>query len=155
MRIAVTYQDGNVFQHFGHTEKFKLYDVADNKVGETSLLGTAGSGHGALAGLLKEQKVDALICGGIGEGARNALKEVDIKLYGGVTGSADAAVSSLLAGTLVYSDEAKCSGHGEGHRHHGHHHHHHGEKCGHHHYGEAGCGHHHGKTHYAEGEQQE
>ena len=27
MRIAVTYENGQIFQHFGHTEAFKIYDV--------------------------------------------------------------------------------------------------------------------------------
>ena len=101
MKIAVTFENGNVFQHFGHTEKFKIYDVSDNKVVNESIVDTNGSGHGALAGFLKENSVDTLICGGIGNGAKQALAEAGIKLYGGVTGNADGAVNDLLQGKLM------------------------------------------------------
>ena len=101
MRIAVTYEDGQVFQHFGHTEMFKVYDVEDGKVSDSQVVDTNGQGHGALAGVLKALKVDALICGGIGGGARAALDAGGIKLYGGVSGSADAAVEALLNGKAV------------------------------------------------------
>ena len=86
MRIAVTYENGEVFQHFGHTEQFKLYDIEDGKIVSEQIVPTNGSGHGALAGFLKAAQVDALICGGIGMGAQNALAEANIKLYGGVSG---------------------------------------------------------------------
>lgn len=82
MKIAVTYEEGKVFQHFGHTEHFKFYEVEDGKVTTSQVVDTNGSGHGALAGLLAEHQVDVLICGGIGGGAQAALAEVvtaDIK----------------------------------------------------------------------------
>ena len=86
MKIAVTYENGQIFQHFGHTEMFKVYEVEDNSVKSESIIPMLGSGHGALAGFLKLNNVDTLICGGIGEGAKNALADAGIKLYGGVTG---------------------------------------------------------------------
>ena len=143
MRIAVTYENGEIFQHFGHTEQFKLYDAEDGKIVREQIVDTNGSGHGALAGFLKAAQADALICGGIGMGARNALAEAGITLYGGVTGSADAAAQALAQGNLQFDPDAKCDHHGH---HHGedhdcgHHGHHHGEghDCGHH----GGCGHH-------------
>lgn len=118
MRIAVTYQmNGEIFQHFGHTEKFKLYDIADGEVRAMKIISANGSGHGALAGFLKENEVDTLICGGIGGGAQTALKEAGIELYGGVSGSADAAVVALLSGKLNFNPQVKCDHHehGEGH----------------------------------------
>ena len=123
MTIAVTYDNGEIFQHFGHTEQFKLYQVENGKVVSAQVLDTNGSGHGALAGFLKEHGVDVLICGGIGGGARNALADAGIQLFGGACGSADAQVESYLAGTLSYDPDVRCShhGHGEGncHGHHG------------------------------------
>ncbi|MBO5228036.1 MAG: NifB/NifX family molybdenum-iron cluster-binding protein [Lachnospiraceae bacterium] len=119
MRIAVTYENGQIFQHFGHTEQFKVYDVADGKVVESNVVGTNGSGHGALATLLAGNKVDVLICGGIGGGAQMALAEAGIKLYGGVSGDADAAVDALLRQELDYNPDVKCNHHGEEHEHHG------------------------------------
>ncbi len=134
MKIAVTYENGNIFQHFGHTEQFKLYTIENNMVSSSEVVNTNGSGHGALAGFLSANGVDTLICGGIGGGAQMALAEAGIKLYGGVSGSADAAVSALLAGDLGYDPEVKCD----------HHEHEHGEghSCGSHGCGGGSCGSH-------------
>lgn len=137
MRIAVTYENGEVFQHFGHTAQFKLYDVEDGKVVASQVADTNGSGHGALAGFLQALKADVLICGGIGGGAKAALDEAGIKLYGGVSGNADQAVDALLAGALSFDPEVRCS----------HHDHEHGadrHTCGDH-----GCGHGHCGSHPA------
>ena len=114
MRIAVTYENGNIFQHFGHTEQFKIYEIQEGKVTDTRIVSTEGSGHGALAGLLLGWKVDALICGGIGAGAQAALGEAGSQLYGGVAGSADQAVEALLAGKLNYNPDVHCDHHGHG-----------------------------------------
>ncbi len=121
MRIAVTFENGNIFQHFGHTEQFKLYDVSDGKITKERIVETNGSGHGALAGFLKNMEADVLICGGIGGGAQTALKEAGIQLYGGVTGEADPAVRDFLAGNLSYHPDTVCSHHAHGH---------HGGQCG-------------------------
>lgn len=119
MRIAVTYENGQIFQHFGHTEQFKLYDVTDGKITSSEVVNTNGSGHGALAGVLGALHVDALICGGIGGGAQMALAAAGIDLYGGASGDADQAVEALLAGNLTYNPNVQCShhehAHGEGH----------------------------------------
>lgn len=129
MKIAVTYENGNVFQHFGHTAQFKLYDVADGKVVSSQVIDTCGQGHGALAGLLHQLQVDTLICGGIGGGAQTALAQAGIRLYGGVSGQADAAVQALLNGTLGFDPNVHCD------------HHSHEHSCGAHHCGEDkhGC----------------
>lgn len=126
MRIAATYENGEIFQHFGHTEEFKVYDVQDGKIVASEVVDTNGQSHGALAGVLTALKADVLICGGIGGGAQMALAAAGIKLYGGVSGSADAAVEALLAGNLDYNPAVKCNHHGEGHT-----------------SGENGCGGHH------------
>ena len=130
MRIAVTYENGTIFQHFGHTEQFKLYEAADGKITHAEVVDTNGSGHGALAGFLMQHGVDTLICGGIGGGAQAALAEAGIKLYGGVSGDADAAVSALLSGNLGYDPNVHCD-------HHDHAHGEAGQTCGDH-----GCGKH-------------
>ena len=83
MKIAVTYDNGNIFQHFGKTETFKVYEVEDNKVVSSEVIGSNGEGHGALAGLLAGQNVDVLICGGIGGGAQTALAEAGVELCSG------------------------------------------------------------------------
>lgn len=131
MRIAVTYEDGQIFQHFGHTEQFKIYDVADGQITSAQVMSTNGSGHGALADVLNAAQVDTLICGGIGGGARAALDAAGIQLYGGVSGDADQAVAALLDGKLDYAPNVVCNHHGEGH---------HEGSCGEHHCGEHHCG---------------
>ena len=129
MRIAVTYENGQIFQHFGHTEAFKIYDVEDGKVVHSEVVDTNGSGHGALAGVLNALNADVLICGGIGGGAQTALAAAGIKLFGGVSGDADEAVNALINETLDYNPEVKCSHHE--------HNHEEGHACG-----EHGCGSH-------------
>ena len=94
MIIAVTYENGSVFQHFGHTEQFKFYTVEEEKIVASQIVDTNGSGHGALAGFLKEHNAEVLICGGIGLGAKNALEECGIQLFGGVFGNADEQVNA-------------------------------------------------------------
>ena len=130
MKIAVTYDNGEIFQHFGHTEQFKLYDIENGRVVASEVVGTNGSGHGALAGFLAEHQVQVLICGGIGGGAQNALAQAGIKLFGGCSGNADQAVEALLEGQFNYDADVKCS-------HHDHEHGEGGHQCGNH-----GCGSH-------------
>ena len=128
MKIAVTYEAGIVFQHFGHTAAFKIYEVENGEVKSASVVDTAGHGHGALAGFLESLGVNVLICGGIGGGARFALQDADIEIYGGVSGDADEAVETFLAGALAFDPHACCS-------------HHHGEhQCGDHGHDHT-CGH--------------
>ena len=117
MKIAVTYEGGLIFQHFGHTAQFKLYEIESDKVVSSQVVDTNGHGHGALAGFLKDQGVNVLICGGIGGGAQMALAEAGIQLFGGVSGEADEAVEALLAGQLVYNPCVRCSHHDHGHDH--------------------------------------
>lgn len=136
MKVAVTYENGEIFQHFGHSEAFKLYEVEGNEVKASEVVNTNGSGHGALAGFLQERNVEVLICGGIGAGAQNALAQAGIKLYGGVSGSADDA--ALINGTLAYNPDVKCDHHGEGH--HGEDHHKEHGNCGGHGEGHDSCG---------------
>ncbi len=118
MKIAVTYENGSIFQHFGHTGQFKIYEVENNAVISSEVVDTNGSGHGALAGFLAAKGVGVLICGGIGGGAQNALAQAGIRLYGGVSGSADEAVNALLAGKLGYDPDVKCSHHEHEHKDH-------------------------------------
>ena len=131
MRIAVTYEEtnGEVYQHFGHTEKFKLYDTDNKNILATTVIPTAGSGHAALAQFLIGQGVDAVICGGIGLGMQEALMRVSLLVYGGVKGSADEAAQAFLENRLEFDPNVGCIGHEDSE----------GEGCG--------CGHDHGEGH--------
>ena len=125
MKIAVTYDNGKIFQHFGRTESFKVYEVEDNKVVSSEVIGSNGVGHGALAGLLADQFVDVLICGGIGGGAQQALAEAGVEMVAGAEGDVDQAVEAYLRGELIstgancdhhhHEDGHSCGDHGEGH----------------------------------------
>ncbi|MGN0354649.1 MAG: FKBP-type peptidyl-prolyl cis-trans isomerase [Muricoprocola sp.] len=124
MKIAVTYDNGDIFQHFGKTEQFKVYEVEDGKVVSSEVIGSNGTGHGALAGLLAGEGIEVLICGGIGGGAQTALAEAGIELVAGASGNTDEAVETYLRGELI-STGSNCH----------HHDHEEGHSCG-----EHGCG---------------
>lgn len=111
IKIACTYENGEIFQHFGHTEQFKIYEADSGEVKSSRIVNTEGSGHGALAGFLKDLGVNILICGGIGGGAKRALDDAGIELYAGIIGDANTAVSAYLNGTLVQKSEVNCSHH--------------------------------------------
>lgn len=116
MKIAVTHEQGKIFQHFGHTEEFKVYQITDGKIVSSGIIRPTEGGHGALAGFLLANGVDTLICGGIGAGARTALSEAGIKLYPGAEGNCDEAVAALLDGNLSYQPDIQCNHHhDEGH----------------------------------------
>ena len=124
MKIAVTYDNGEVFQHFGKTENFKVYEVEDNKIISSEVISSNGSGHGALAGVLADQGVNVLICGGLGGGAQTALAEAGIEVCAGAAGDTDKAVQDYLDGTLEdagvtcdhhHEEGHSCGDHEEGH----------------------------------------
>ncbi len=123
MKVAVTYENGQVFQHFGRTPQFKIYDIEDGSVKSEKVIDTGETGHGALAGFLQDAGADVMICGGIGGGAVFAMAEAGIKVYAGASGKADDVIESYLAGTLAEIGDATC----DHHEHEGH--------------GEHGCGH--------------
>lgn len=122
MKIAVTYDNGNIFQHFGKTQQFKIYEIEKGKILNSEIVNTNGTGHGALAVFLKALRVKVLICGGIGAGAQNALADAKIELFGGVSGSADEAAEAYAKGELKFNPDIKCDHHSE---------HHAGSECGH------------------------
>ena len=128
MRIAVPYENGEIFQHFGHTAQFKLYDVEDSKIVREQIVDTNGSGHGALASFLQAAQADALICGGICMGAQMALADAGIRLYAGVQGGADTAAKALAEGRLEFDPDARCD-----------HHEHHDGDCSHDHCADHHC----------------
>lgn len=113
MRLAVAYEDGNVFQHFGQTSQFKIYEIEEGNVVDAKLLSTQGVGHGAMALALNQLHIEAVICGGIGSGAMSAMKAMEIQVFPGVTGNADDALDAYLAGTLEYDADYNCAEHEE------------------------------------------
>ncbi|MDD3886961.1 MAG: NifB/NifX family molybdenum-iron cluster-binding protein [Victivallaceae bacterium] len=131
MKIAVTSENGQVFQHFGHTPEFSVFEITDGMISGMTVEPTGDSGHGALAGFLAERKVDLLICGGIGGGAQMALAEAGVQLVAGVSGDVTEAVGNYLKGTLQADPDFLCH----------HHDHEAGHSCGEHGCGSHGCKH--------------
>ena len=126
MKIAVTYENGEVFQHFGHCPQFKIFEVKGDSIVNEEIVDAGGSGHGALAAFLSELDVNAVICGGIGGGAQAALAQEGILVFGGVQGKVDDVMQDLMRDELDYNPAVHCD----------HHDAHHGEDhvCG------SGCG---------------
>ena len=110
MKIAVTYENGEVFQHFGKTETFKIYEIEAGMIEACEVIGTDGAGHEALAEFLANKGVNVVICGGLGDGAQAALAEAGIEVISGAEGNANAAVSAYLKGELV-SKGVNCDHH--------------------------------------------
>ena len=129
MKLAIPYENGQVFQHFGKTKEFKIYDIAGGRVGFSMVISAGGNGHGALAGFLRMLGISVVLCGGIGPGALQALQSLDITPIVGVSGDADQAAEDFVAGKLAENTEALCR-----HRHSGDP----GPGCGHH-VCEGGC----------------
>lgn len=117
MKIAVPYENGQVFQHFGHSAQFKFYETESRQILNTEIVSTNGQGHGALVGFLVQHGANVVLCGGIGAGAQNALAQAGIQMFGGITGIADKVVSDYLAGSLVFDPDVHCTHHAheEGH----------------------------------------
>lgn len=115
MKLAVTFSDGEVFGHFGKTEEFKIYEISDGKIISSTVKNTGGRGHGDIVNFLKEENIDALICGGLGNGAKNLIEANGIRLYSGITGSADKAAEEFAAGRLSRCTDANCKEHDDGH----------------------------------------
>lgn len=129
MKIAVTYDQGMVFQHFGHTEEFKIYTVENNEIVKSEVIQTNGVGHCALGNFLATLEVEVLICGGIGMGAINNLNRAGIAIYPGVMGEADMMVEDFISGNLEYDPETRCNHHHDHDHNCGEHHHHDSCKC--------------------------
>ena len=126
MKIAITCENNQVFQHFGHTPGFALFEIVDGRIVSEKMLSSGSSGHGALATLLALEQVETLICGGIGGGAINALGNAGIKVIGGAAGNVREVAEAFAAGTLQVRADFHCN----------HHHHGEGHTCG-----EHGCKH--------------
>lgn len=118
MKVAITTEGNRVFQHFGKCELFTVYTVEDGQILGKEILDANGSGHSALADLLRLNGIDLLICGGIGQGAKNALSQNGIELICGVEGFIDTVIEQYVAGALLGNPDFVCSHHhGEEHHH--------------------------------------
>ncbi len=114
MKIAVTYENGEIFQHFGHSEQFEIFTVEDGAIQSSEVVATEGQGHGALAVFLADRDVRVLICGGIGGGAKAALAAANIMVFGGVTGLTRDGVEAYITGSREFDPMVNCTHHEHG-----------------------------------------
>lgn len=114
MKIAATYDisTNSIFQHFGKTQNFKLYDIEEGKIVKADIIDNGGFGHHDLAIFLKNLGVEILILGNRGQGAIDALNKAGIKQFAGISGNPDDAIVAYLNGTLKDNPDAKCNHHG-------------------------------------------
>jgi predicted Fe-Mo cluster-binding NifX family protein len=126
MKIAVASMQNEVSQHFGHCEKFRLFDIKDGIViSIDEIINPAQHSHGQLPAMLMQHGVNVVVAGGIGTGAKQLLQNAGITVYSGVNGNVEEAVNLFLLGKL---EDANTD-------------------CGHHHGDDHGHGHHHGDHH--------
>lgn len=112
MKIAVAYDNGIISQHFGKSKYMKIYETDENKEIQRVHIESMGKhSHHGIAGYIKEIGVDTVICGGLGQGALDALKAANIAIYAGNSGNADMAVIKFLKGELSQSSEPNCNCH--------------------------------------------
>lgn len=110
MKIAVPYENGQVFQHFGKAAQFKIYEAIDDEIISQEVVDTQGTGHKAMLDLMKEKQINVLICGGVGVAAVGGLLDAGIQILGGAEGSADEQVADFLGGKLHFEDPGACAG---------------------------------------------
>ena len=109
MIVVVAYDNKNINEHFGDTKEFKVYEIENNKIINSRIEGNQGKSHKELIELIKSFNANILICGRLGDGARNLLDDLEIKYYPGAVGDSDLAVEAFLNGTLKYDLQAKCN----------------------------------------------
>lgn len=109
MKIAVSYENGQIFHHVGDTKTFKLYNVEENKVIDTKILETTGRGRGMVIDFLQENSATVLLCNEICSGAKGAVVDTGVQVFGGVTGDADEAVKAFLNNQLTDGDTVVCN----------------------------------------------
>ena len=107
MKIAVPMEHDEIYQHFGKTKAFRVYDVdKSGRIIGYQDVPTKGTEHGALPVFLHELDVSVVICGGLGMPMYNGLIGFDMQVYGGVSGDCNTAVQDYLDGNLDYDPQA-------------------------------------------------
>lgn len=119
-KIAIPTAEGKLFPHFGKAPQVTVFEAEDKKIISKEVLQSPEHAHGAMPNFLHAQGVTDVVCGGLGAGAVQLLRQMGIAIYGGATAEdVDTVINAFLCDTLQYGD-ATC--------HHdacdGHHHHH-------------------------------
>ena len=119
MKIAMPKNEEVINQHFGKSKSFQIVTIEDSKVTETKELSAEKlqHNHGGLAGLLKEEGVNLIITGGIGQGALDSLKEENFEVIRGISGKIEDIINSYLNGELKDTNVVCNHDHGDHHQH--------------------------------------
>ena len=103
MKVAVSYRDGEIYEHFGHAETFAIYDFDLNNMDNSTkkLIDVRDlSGHEAMVERMRAEGVDAVLCGNMGAAAKAQLLSCGIVPVIGYCGDADTAAELLILGRL-------------------------------------------------------
>lgn len=111
MKIAIPYNEGNVFEHFGRTKSFKVYDLQNGVIENTVFINADGSGHSELISMLKSVDVELVLCGGIGGKAIQMFNNLGIDVYTGATGNTDDVLRGFMDGSLKLNNTSTCDHH--------------------------------------------
>ena len=114
MKIAMPYQDGVLLEHFGRAKEFIIYNVSDLDPVTSEVIAPEDLSHAAVARALKEHGVDVVLCGSIGEHARQAVEGEHMLIFSGITGAADDVLERFLQGNLEAADGDFAAGGGCG-----------------------------------------
>ena len=104
MKIAMPYQDGVLLEHFGRAKEFIIYNVSDLDPVTSEVIAPEDLSHAAVARALKEHGVDVVLCGSIGEHARQAVEGEHMLVFSGITGAADDVLERFLQGNMEAAD---------------------------------------------------
>lgn len=111
LAAAINNEDENFFWHFGHCERFKIYDINNGNVERTAYL-TVHGGHGPqrLEAMIRNG-VNIILTDGMGPGMAQAAPQYGIQAITGIKGNCDEAVKKYLNGTLENNPDAvQCCG---------------------------------------------
>jgi len=110
--------DSTLSEHFGHCGAFTIVEVEDGKVGEVVILENGGHEQGgcmAPVQLLKENGVEVLLAGGMGQRPLAGFQQVGITVhFKGEAQSVGEAVNLFIDGGCPAFDEAQTCGGGGG-----------------------------------------
>ena len=77
-RLALPLQNGSLCQHFGKAPQVLIVNIENGTVVSEEILTAPEHAHGSMPNFLKANSVTDVLCGGIGDGALQMLREMNI-----------------------------------------------------------------------------
>ena len=118
MKIAVPNNESMVNQHFGMSKSFAIVTVENNKITNVEEVSSVQlqHEHEGLAKMLKQNGVEIVMTGGIGQGAIDGLKMNGLQVIRGVSGEYIKVIEEYINGKIE-DKNINCNHHGEHHNH--------------------------------------